>query len=124
MLDSHEWGVEKPDPRLFKLALEQRAPQRRARCTSATCITSTWSGARQAGLREGVLFDMAGLYDGVDCPRVDSLAALVDRQPEREPDPEARALTFFDVTRSAARWLRTMPRTAAMPRPRPVSLVE
>jgi phosphoglycolate phosphatase-like HAD superfamily hydrolase len=23
VLDSHEWGVEKPDPRLFQLALEQ-----------------------------------------------------------------------------------------------------
>ena len=55
-----------------------RAPTRRAPCTSATSITSTWSGARRAGLREGVLFDMAGLYDDVDCPRVASLAALVE----------------------------------------------
>ena len=35
-------------------------------------------GARKAGLREGILFDMAGLYEGVDCPRVTSLASLVE----------------------------------------------
>ena len=50
-------------------------------------------GARQAGLREGVLFDMAGLYDGVDV-RVASLAALgLDRR-RAGPSAEPRALTF------------------------------
>jgi HAD superfamily hydrolase (TIGR01509 family) len=78
LLDSHEWGVEKPDPRLFQLALEQ------ARATAARTIHVgdlyhvDVVGARQAGLREGVLFDMAGLYGDVDCPRVTSLAALIE----------------------------------------------
>jgi HAD superfamily hydrolase (TIGR01509 family) len=78
VLDSHEWGVEKPDPRLFQLALEQ------SRATAATTVHVgdlyhvDVMGARAAGLREGVLFDMAGLYDGVDCPRVSSLGALVE----------------------------------------------
>jgi FMN phosphatase YigB (HAD superfamily) len=35
-------------------------------------------GARAAGLR-GVLLDEAGLYPDADCPRVRSLAELVDR---------------------------------------------
>jgi putative hydrolase of the HAD superfamily len=35
-------------------------------------------GARAAGIR-GVLLDEAGLYEGVDCPRVRSLAELVAR---------------------------------------------
>ena len=78
VLDSHEWGVEKPDPRLFTLALEQS----RAEASRTVHVGDLYHvdvvGARQAGLREGVLFDLAGLYDGVDCPRVGSLAALVE----------------------------------------------
>jgi HAD superfamily hydrolase (TIGR01509 family) len=78
VLDSHEWGVEKPDPRLFKLALEQsRAdPSRTVHVGDLYHVDVV--GARQAGLRDAVLFDMAGLYDGVDCPRVGSLAGLVE----------------------------------------------
>ena len=78
VLDSHEWGVEKPDPRLFQLALEQS----RANAASTVHIGDLYHvdvmGARAAGLREGVLFDMAGLYDDVDCPRVASLSDLVE----------------------------------------------
>jgi HAD superfamily hydrolase (TIGR01549 family) len=78
VLDSHEWGVEKPDPRLFQLALEQS----RADAATTVHVGDIYHvdvvGARNAGLREGILFDMAGLYDGVDCPRVSSLAALVE----------------------------------------------
>ena len=53
VLDSHEWGVEKPDPRLFQLALEQsRADAPSARCTSATSITwMWWARARPACAR-------------------------------------------------------------------------
>jgi HAD superfamily hydrolase (TIGR01549 family) len=78
VLDSHEWGVEKPDPRLFQLALEQA----RASAANTVHVGDLYHvdvmGARAAGLREGILFDMAGLYDEVDCPRVASLAALVE----------------------------------------------
>jgi hypothetical protein len=35
-------------------------------------------GARAAGLADAVLFDIAGLYDDADCPRVLRLEALVD----------------------------------------------
>jgi HAD superfamily hydrolase (TIGR01549 family) len=78
VLDSHEWGVEKPDARLFQIALEQ------ARATAANTVHVgdlyhvDVMGARAAGLREGILFDMADLYADVDCPRVSSLAALVE----------------------------------------------
>ena len=78
VLDSHEWGVEKPDPRLFQLALEQS----RAVAARTVHVGDLYHvdvvGARKAGLGEGVLFDQAGLYEGVDCPRVASLAALVE----------------------------------------------
>ena len=50
-------------------------------------------GARRAGLRDGVLFDLADLYSGVDCPRVGSfdgglgssyLARIVGQKKARE----------------------------------------
>jgi HAD superfamily hydrolase (TIGR01509 family) len=78
VLDSHEWGVEKPDPRLFQLALEQSRADAARTVHVGDLYHVDVVGARKAGLREGILFDMAGLYDGVDCPRVNSLAALVE----------------------------------------------
>ena len=78
LLDSHEWGVEKPDPRLFKHALERSGADPERTVHVGDLYHVDVMGARNAGLREGVLFDMAGLYDGVDCPRVGSLAGLVE----------------------------------------------
>ena len=78
VLDSHEWGVEKPDPRLFHIALEQARAEAARTVHVGDLYHVDVVGARQAGLREGILFDMAGLYDGVDCPRVTSLASLVE----------------------------------------------
>lgn len=78
VLDSHEWGVEKPDPRLFRLALEQARSEAARTVHVGDLYHVDVVGARNAGLREGVLFDMAGLYGDVDCPRVASLAALVE----------------------------------------------
>lgn len=78
VLDSHEWGVEKPDPRLFHLALEQSRADAARTVHVGDLYHVDVVGARQAGLREGILFDMAGLYDEVDCPRVTSLASLVE----------------------------------------------
>jgi len=78
LLDSHEWGVEKPDPRLFHLALEQAKSDPAKTVHVGDLYHVDVVGARRAGLREGVLFDVAGLYNDVDCPRVGSLAALVE----------------------------------------------
>ncbi|HUQ86290.1 MAG TPA: HAD-IA family hydrolase [Vicinamibacterales bacterium] len=78
VLDSHEWGVEKPNPRLFELALEQSRADARNTVHVGDLYHVDVVGARKAGLREGILFDMAGLYEGVDCPRVTSLASLVE----------------------------------------------
>lgn len=78
LLDSHEWGVEKPDPRLFRLAAEQAGadPSRTVHVGDLYHVDVT--GARRAGLREAVLFDVAGLYPDADCPRVASLGELVE----------------------------------------------
>ena len=78
VLDSHEWGVEKPDPRLFQVALDQSGADASRTVHVGDLYHVDVVGARQAGLRDGVLFDAAGLYDGIDCPRVASLAALVE----------------------------------------------
>ncbi len=78
VLDSHEWGVEKPDPRLFQIALEQARASAARTMHVGDLYHVDVVGARRAGLREAVLFDVAGLYGTVDCPRVDSFAALVD----------------------------------------------
>jgi HAD superfamily hydrolase (TIGR01549 family) len=78
VLDSHEWGVEKPNPRLFQLALEQSRADAATTVHVGDLYHVDVMGARAAGLREGVLFDMAGLYDDVDCPRVASLSDLVE----------------------------------------------
>lgn len=78
ILDSCDFGVEKPDPRLFEIALERSG----ARASNTIHVGDLYQvdvvGARAAGLR-GVLLDERGLYDGVDCPRVRSLAELVTR---------------------------------------------
>ena len=77
VLDSHEWGVEKPDPRLFHLALEQAEADPAHTVHVGDLYHVDVVGARRAGLSDALLFDMAGLYDGVDCPRVRSFGALV-----------------------------------------------
>ena len=78
ILDSHEEGVEKPDPRLFEIALA------RSGATPATTIhvgdlyEVDVVGARAAGIR-GVLLDERRLYEDADCPRVQSLHELRQR---------------------------------------------
>lgn len=77
LLDSHEWGVEKPDPRLFHLAMEHSGADAATTVHVGDLYHVDVAGARAAGLREAVLFDAANLYPEVDCPRVNSLSALV-----------------------------------------------
>jgi putative hydrolase of the HAD superfamily len=78
LFDSHDWGVEKPDPRLFQLALEQSRAEASRTIHVGDLYHVDVMGARRAGLREAVLFDAGGLYDRVDCPRVASFAELIE----------------------------------------------
>jgi len=73
--DSHEVGVEKPDPRLFDAALERSGASRETTVHVGDLYHVDVVGARAAGLR-AVLFDAADLYAGFDCPRVPTLTAL------------------------------------------------
>ena len=76
VLDSCEFGVEKPDPRLFQIAMEKSgaAPQTTVHVGDLYHVDVL--GARAAGL-SGVLYDEAGLYEDVDCPKVRTLEELV-----------------------------------------------
>lgn len=75
VLDSHEEGVEKPDPDFFRLALQRAGARTATTLHVGDLYHVDVMGARAAGLR-AVLLDEADLYDGIDCPRVASLGVL------------------------------------------------
>lgn len=76
ILDSHDEGVEKPDPRFFEIALARSGARRETTIHVGDLYYVDVIGARHAGLR-GVLLDEAGLRPDADCPRVGSLQELV-----------------------------------------------
>jgi len=83
MLDSAVEGVEKPDPRLFEIALERSGARREETLHVGDLYHVDVEGARSAGLR-AVLLDPDDLYVGFDCPRIRSLGelpALVAQEP-------------------------------------------
>jgi len=75
VLDSFDLGVEKPDPRMFEIALERSGAKAETTIHVGDLYHVDVVGARAAGLR-GVLLDEANLYPDADCPRVTSLAEL------------------------------------------------
>jgi putative hydrolase of the HAD superfamily len=85
VLDSCDFGVEKPDPRLFEIALGRSDASALMTIHVGDLYQVDVVGARAAGVR-GVLLDEHGLYDGVDCPRVRSLSELVARIRAKEFD--------------------------------------
>jgi putative hydrolase of the HAD superfamily len=83
VLDSHTEGVEKPDARLFEIALQRSGAKRETTIHVGDIYEVDVVGARAAGIRP-VLLDAAGLYPEADCPRVESLPALVTALARRE----------------------------------------
>jgi len=77
ILDSTVEGVEKPDPRLFRLALERLGEDAGTAVHVGDLYHVDVVGARAAGVRP-VLLDEAGLWPEADCPRVRSLGELAD----------------------------------------------
>ena len=77
VIDSHEEGVEKPDPRIFQRALERAGARPETILHLGDLFHIDVVGARGAGLR-AVLLDLAGLYHDHDCERVASLGELAD----------------------------------------------
>lgn len=76
VLDSAEVGVEKPDPRIFRMALDEA----RVAPAEAVYIGDLYSvdvlGARSAGL-EAILLGPGGVWGNLDCPVAQSLSAAV-----------------------------------------------
>jgi FMN phosphatase YigB (HAD superfamily) len=85
VLDSADEGVEKPDPRFFRIALERSGSTPAATIHVGDLYHVDVVGARNAGLR-GVLLDEADLRPDADCPRVRTLGELVERTTAGEFD--------------------------------------
>jgi putative hydrolase of the HAD superfamily len=82
-VDSHDVGVEKPDPRIFEIALARvdGRPERAIHVGDMYHVDVV--GARAAGLVP-VLLDPLDLQPEADCERVRSLSELADRLSQRE----------------------------------------
>jgi HAD superfamily hydrolase (TIGR01549 family) len=78
VLDSYIEGVEKPDPLIFRRALERAHAAPETTLHVGDVYNVDVLGARAAGI-EAWLLDAANLYGGVDCERVRSLDDLADR---------------------------------------------
>jgi HAD superfamily hydrolase (TIGR01509 family) len=76
VIDSCEEGVEKPDPRLFQIALDRSGAAPDSTIHVGDFYQVDIVGARAAGLR-AILLDETNLRTDADCPRVSSLAELV-----------------------------------------------
>jgi putative hydrolase of the HAD superfamily len=76
ILDSHEEGIEKPDPRLFRSALERTGARAEASVYVGDMYHIDVVGARAAGLRP-VLVDPVDVYADKDVPRIRDLDGLV-----------------------------------------------
>jgi HAD superfamily hydrolase (TIGR01509 family) len=75
MLDSAEEGVEKPDPRLFQLALARSGSTPEETVHVGDLYHVDVEGARNAGL-DAVLLDVADLYGAYDCVRIRDIREL------------------------------------------------
>jgi HAD superfamily hydrolase (TIGR01509 family) len=76
IFDSHDEGVEKPDPRFFHLALERSGADATTTMHVGDLYHVDVAGARAAGLTPALL-DVGDLYPECDCLRVRSLTELV-----------------------------------------------
>jgi HAD superfamily hydrolase (TIGR01509 family) len=76
VFDSQVEGVEKPDPRFFRIALEGSGSRPETTLHVGDLYYVDVTGARSAGI-SAALLDPAGLYEWADCPRYASLTELV-----------------------------------------------
>jgi HAD superfamily hydrolase (TIGR01509 family) len=76
IFDSHDEGVEKPDPRFFHIALQRAGADAATTMHVGDLYHVDVAGARAAVLTPALL-DVGGLYPDCDCLRVRSLTELV-----------------------------------------------
>lgn len=77
VLDSRLIGVEKPDPRIFQIALDQVGISPAEALYIGDLYSIDVVGSRAAGMR-AILLDPAGLWNHVDCLKARNLAEAAD----------------------------------------------
>jgi putative hydrolase of the HAD superfamily len=83
VIDSHVVGVEKPDPAIFRFALDRLGVTPAAAIHVGDIASIDVAGARRTGMGP-VLIDPLGRYPGTfECPRISRLAELLDLLPTR-----------------------------------------
>jgi len=75
ILDSHEEGIEKPDPRIFRIALERLGARAEETVHVGDFYHIDVVGARAAGI-EAILLDPGGTHGDKPVPRIASIDAL------------------------------------------------
>lgn len=78
VVDSHLVGVEKPDPRIFHIAMERMSVASETAVFLGDVPSVDVAGARAAGLTP-LLLDRHDLYADVDAPRLRSIRDLPER---------------------------------------------
>jgi HAD superfamily hydrolase (TIGR01549 family) len=78
VIDSAEVGIEKPDPRIFEIALARCNADRRRTLYVGDLYHADVVGARGAGLHP-LLLDPNGDWPPLDCDRAADLSAVADR---------------------------------------------
>lgn len=77
IIDSHVVGVEKPDPRIFHMALDRCGVAPADAIFVGDIYEIDVRGARNAGM-EGILIDPLSMYGEVDCRRIARLNELLE----------------------------------------------
>jgi putative hydrolase of the HAD superfamily len=88
VFDSHEEGIEKPDPEYFLRALQRCGGNPETTLHVGDFYHVDVMGARSAGI-DPILLDSANLYSECDCPRIKSFSGLIEvlMPSHRDSDP-------------------------------------
>jgi putative hydrolase of the HAD superfamily len=81
ILDSHLVGIEKPDPRIFRLGAERLGVKPEEAVYVGDIYEIDVQGARAAGMRP-ILIDPLWRWNDLDCDRIRGLSDLLDLFPE------------------------------------------
>lgn len=77
IVDSHHVGFEKPDPGIFRVALDRSAARPPRTLHVGDLYDADVTGAWAAGLH-ALLLDPYGDWPGIDCPRLGALSELAE----------------------------------------------
>lgn len=90
VIDSHVVGVEKPDPKIFQIALDQANADRSCTLYVGDLYEVDVLGAQAAGLH-ALLLDPYSDWQYVDCERLPDLLALCDKLEHAREDRSQKA---------------------------------